>query len=165
MLTLSNHHYLAVYKKVKSPVFERLMLYVRTKNNEGEMVEANSAMKRIAQLRDRQNAVLMVADQTPRGVETDYWNVFLHQETCWFTGLEHMAKMLDYAVVFVAMKRVERSRYEVTFHLITDEPAKTEKGFIMESYARCTERSILDQPDNWLWSHRRWKHQRKHNEA
>jgi KDO2-lipid IV(A) lauroyltransferase len=165
MPDLSRHNCLAVYKKVKNPVFERLMLYMRTKDCDLEMVESSFALKRLAQLRDSQNAVLMVADQTPRGVDSDYWAEFLHQDTCWFTGLERIAKMLDYAVVFVSMKRQDRGRYEVTFELITDNPKETEKGFIMERYVRCVERFIEEQPDNWLWSHRRWKHQRNKVEA
>jgi KDO2-lipid IV(A) lauroyltransferase len=160
MPDLSGHKCLAVYKKVKNPVFEQLMMYLRTKDCPLEMMESNSALKRLAQLRDSQNAVLMVADQTPRGTDSDYWTEFLHQDTCWFTGLERIAKMLDYAVVFVAMKRQGRGRYEVAFELITDNPKETEKGFIMERYVRCVERFIEEQPDNWLWSHRRWKHQR-----
>ena len=165
MPDLSGHNCLAVYKKVKSPVFERLMLYMRTKDCDLEMIESSFALKRLAQLRDSQNAVLMVADQTPRGVDSDYWAEFLHQDTCWFTGLERIAKMLDYAVVFVSMKRQGRGRYEVTFELITDNPKETEKGFIMERYVRCVEHFIEEQPDNWLWSHRRWKHQRNKVEA
>jgi lauroyl/myristoyl acyltransferase len=27
------------------------------------------------------------------------------------------------------------------------------------------ENSILEQPQNWLWSHRRWKHKRNLNHA
>ncbi len=165
MPDLSNHNCLAVYKKVENSVFERLMLYLRTKDCSLEMVESNSALRRLMQLRESQNAVLMVADQTSHGLDSDYWNEFLHQETCWFTGLERIAKKLDYAVVFVAMKRTGRGRYEVTFELITDNPKETEKGYIMERYARCVERFVEGQPDNWLWSHRRWKHQRKQTEA
>ena len=161
---LTAHNCMAVYKKVQNPDFEHLMLYLRTKDVPLEMVESNSALRRLTQLRDSCNAVLMVADQTPHGLASDYWTEFLHQDTCWFTGLERIAKMLDYAVVFVAMKRTGRGRYEVTFELITDQPKETEKGYIMEQYVRCVERFIQDQPDNWLWSHRRWKHQRPQKE-
>lgn len=160
MPDLSNHNCLAVYKKVQNPIFEQLMLNLRTYDCALEMMESNSALRRLTQLRDHQNAVLMVADQTPFGRETDYWTDFLHQDTCWFTGLERMAKMFDYAVVFTDMRRKDRGRYEVTFELITDDAKTTEKGYIMEQYVRLTERSIHEQPDNWLWSHRRWKHQR-----
>jgi len=159
--SLSPHKGLAIYKKVQNQAFERLMLEMRTKDCELEMVESNFALKRLAQLRGELNAVLMMADQSPRGVDSDYWTDFLHQETCWFTGLERIAKMLDYAVVFVDMRRQGRGRYEVRFELITDDPKSMGKGEIMERYVRCVERFINDNPDNWLWSHRRWKHQRK----
>ncbi len=164
MQTFSSHHPMAIYKKVKNPSFDQLMLDLRT-NLPVEMIESDAALRTLARREGKLDQVLILADQTSFGLESDYWNFFLNQETCWFTGLERMAKFLDYAVVFVAMKRVRRGYYELTFHLVTDEPKATEKGFIMEQYARCIERFIQEQPDNWLWSHRRWKHSRKQAEA
>ncbi len=161
---LTQHQCLAIYKRVENPVFEQLMLYLRTYGCNLEMVESNSAFKRLAQLRDNQTAVLMMADQTSHGLASDYWTEFLHQDTCWFTGIERIAKKLDYAVVFVSMVRKGRGRYEVTFELVTDHPKEAQTGEIMEPYVRCVERFIETNPDNWLWSHRRWKHQRPQKE-
>ena len=161
---LSHHKGLAVYKRVQNSVFERLMLYMRTKDCNLEMVESNSVLRRLAQLRDTPNAVLMMADQTPHGLATDYWTEFLHQDTCWFTGIERIAQKLDYAIVFVSMKRQGRGRYEIAFEMITDNPKETASGEIMERYVRCVERFIEANPDNWLWSHRRWKHERPQTE-
>ena len=158
--SFASHHNVAVYKKVKSPVFDELMLYMRTKGISAEPVEADSAFKHLVKYRNRWNAVLMIADQTPHGLDSDYWTEFLHQDTCWFTGMERMAKALDYAIVFVAMQRKGRGCYEVRYELIADNPKATEEGQIMEKYVSCVERFIQANPDNWLWSHRRWKHQR-----
>lgn len=157
---LTQHQCFAIYKRVKSPVFERLMHYIRTCHSTLEMVESNSAMRRLAQLRDSCNAVLMMADQTSYGLASDYWAEFLHQDTCWFTGIERLARKMDYAIVFVDMRRKGRGRYEVNFDLLTDTPTATKEGEIMGCYVRRVERFINDNPDNWLWSHRRWKHQR-----
>lgn len=154
------HHNVAVYKKVKSPVFDELMLYMRTKGISVEPVEADSAFKHLVKQRKRWNAVLMMADQSPHGLDSDYWTKFLHQDTCWFTGVERMAKALDYAIVFVAMQRQGRGHYEVRYELITDNSKAMGEGQIMEKYVSCVERFIQANPDNWLWSHRRWKHQR-----
>ena len=154
------HKALAIYKRVKNPVFEQLMLYIRTCDSTLEMVESNMVLRRLAQLRDSKNAVLMMADQSSPGLATDYWTEFLHQDTCWFTGIERIAKKLDYAIVFVDMRRKGRGRYEVSFELVTDNPKETNDGEIMERYVRCVERFIKANPDNWLWSHRRWKHTR-----
>ena len=157
---LTQHQCLAVYKRVENPVFEKLMLYIRTCDSSLEMVESNSVLRRLAQLRGCTNAVLMMADQTSHGLASDFWTEFLHQDTCWFTGIERIAKKLDYAIVFVDMKRQGRGRYVVKFELVTDSPKETADGEIMERYVRCVERFIEANPDNWLWSHRRWKHQR-----
>ena len=157
---LTPHNGLAIYKRVKNAAFEQLMLYMRTKDCNLEMVESNSVLRRLMQLRDKQNGVLMMADQTSHGLESDYWNEFLHQDTCWFTGIERIAKKLDYAVVFVDMRRQGRGRYVVSFEVVTDDPKSTAEGEIMEKYVRSVERFIEANPDNWLWSHRRWKHQR-----
>jgi KDO2-lipid IV(A) lauroyltransferase len=35
---------------------------------------------------------------------------------------------------------------------------KMEKGEIIEKFARRLEKSIIAYPDQYLWSHRRWKH-------
>ena len=161
---LTQHKSLAVYKKVENPVFERLMLYIRTCDSTLEMVESNSVLRRLAQLRDSQTAVLMMADQTSHGLAQDYWTEFLHQDTCWFTGIERIAQKLDYAIVFVDMRRQGRGRYEVSFDLLVDRPKETKTGEIMERYVRRVERFIEANPDNWLWSHRRWKHQRTQTE-
>ena len=161
---LSRNKGLAVYKMVQNPVFERLMLYMRTKDCELEMVESNTVLRRLAQLRDSQTSVLMMADQTSHGLVSDYWTEFLHQDTCWFTGIERIAKKLDYAIVFVSMTRQGRGRYEVAFELVTDNPKEMENGEVMEQYVRYVERFIQANPDNWLWSHRRWKHERPKTE-
>ena len=159
MQTLSGHHPMAIYKKVKNPSMDRFIYELRTRLPV-EMVESNDALRTLARRKDTLDVVLILADQTSFGLESDYWNTFLHQETCWFTGLERMAKFLDYAIVFVDMKRVGRGRYELVFHPVCESPKTTEKGYIMEQYSQHIERFIHEQPDNWLWSHRRWKHQR-----
>ena len=159
MQTLSSHHPMAIYKKVKNPVFERFIYEMRTALPV-EMVESDAALRTLAKRTGTIDQVLILADQSPMGHKSDYWTTFMHQDTCWFTGLERMAQYLDYAVVFIDMKRVKRGYYELTFHSITETPKETEKGYIMEQYVRHIERFLHDQPDNWLWSHRRWKRQR-----
>lgn len=164
MQTFSGHHPMAIYKKVKNPDFEKFILDLRT-SLPVEMIESEAALRTLARRKDTLDGVLILADQTSFGLESDYWNRFLNQETCWFTGLERMAKFLDYAVVFVDMKRQGRGLYTLTFHLVTDDPKSTGKGEIMEQYSQHIERFIHEQPDNWLWSHRRWKHFRNQETA
>ena len=164
MQTLSGHHPMGIYKKAHNANFDRFMLEMRT-NLPVEMIESDAVLRTLARRNGTVDAVLILADQTSFGLESDYWNMFMNQETCWFTGLERISKYVDLAVVFVAMKRTGRGRYELTFQTIADDPKATPKGYIMEQYSQHIERFIHEQPDNWLWSHKRWKHVRKQQVA
>ena len=167
MRTLSDHKSTGIYKRLHDPYLDAFMLKIRQLNRTDKeyMLEADVALRGLAERKGIPTACLIVADQSPRGVESDYWTEFLHRETCWFTGLERMAKLLDYAVVFVEMSRQGRGRYEVTLHPVSINPKETAKNEIVEQYVRHVERLIVEQPDNWLWSHRRWKHVRNTEKA
>lgn len=161
--TLSPHKCAAIYKKLSNPAFNAFLYKIRTNYNldKEEMLESRFALKYLLQRKDLLNNVLIVADQTPMGQKTDYWTDFLHQDTCWFNGVEKMAKFLDYSVVFAGMRRVRRGYYEVEFQMICEDAQELPYGVVIEQYVRCLERFILENPDNWLWSHRRWKHHRE----
>lgn len=162
MCSMSNHHGVSIYKRMKNTYFDAFILNLREKFNEGrlELMETSEVKKELESRDGGKYMVLILGDQSPRGVESDYWTDFLHRDTCWYYGLEKLAKRLDYSVVYIEMNRVKRGYYEVTFKMICEDPLQTEDGFIMEQYVRYTERFIQDHPDNWLWSHRRWKHSR-----
>lgn len=100
----------------------------------------------------------ILADQSPSKDGDNYWTSFLNQQTAFFTGLEKMSKSLDYAVVFLSIIRKGRGRYLLDFELLTDKSKETANGEISEMYVRSLERLICRYPENWLWSHRRWKH-------
>lgn len=161
--TTSRHHHYAIYKKLENRYFDKLVYKMRTNHviDRVVMIENRGVKEAMEKMKGELNAVLLLGDQSPRGAETDYWTDFLHRDTCWYTGLEKMAKRYDYAVVYAEMTRTERGRYGVTFKLIADSPNATPEGFILEQYVRHVERFIQNNPDNWLWSHRRWKHARQ----
>jgi KDO2-lipid IV(A) lauroyltransferase len=44
---------------------------------------------------------------------------------------------------------------------VEENPKDTAPGDITKKYVRFIEDAIRANPDNWLWSHRRWKHEWK----
>lgn len=157
---ISNHDASAIYKKMTNTVADKFIYKLRMNYHIGyeNMIEANSVLRTLIKRKNLCNSILIVADQSPRGTENDYWTMFLNKKTAFFTGLEKMSKLLNYCVIFVAMKRVKRGYYEVTFKTICINPKEMGKNFITESYVRGMEDFIKENPSNWLWSHRRWKH-------
>lgn len=83
---------------------------------------------------------------------------FLNQDTGFFLGIEKIAKALDMNVIFIDIRREARGRYKGHLTMITDHPSEEPEFMITKKYIRSLEQAINQSPDNWLWSHRRWKH-------
>jgi KDO2-lipid IV(A) lauroyltransferase len=102
-------------------------------------------------------AILTLSDQSPGDSRKSYWMDFLNQTTAVLFGTEQMAHTFDMAVVFFALKKVKRGYYEMELKLITEEPRKLPWGAITDAHTRMLEYEIRYKPENWIWSHKRWK--------
>jgi KDO2-lipid IV(A) lauroyltransferase len=105
-------------------------------------------------------AFIMGADQSPSNPENAYWMTFLNQETGVLFGTEKYAKKHNLPVIFGKAIKVKRGYYSLTYEVLFDEPAQEKYGEITEKHTHILEKQILDKPQYWLWSHRRWKHKR-----
>ena len=110
-------------------------------------------------------AMIFGSDQSPRNVDKAYWTNFLNQDTGVMFGTEKYAHEYDYPVIYGKIDKLKRGYYEFEFILITDQPKSTRYGEISEAHTRILEKAIIDQPEYWLWSHRRWKRKRKASEV
>jgi len=58
------------------------------------------------------------------------------------------------------VNRTKRGYYKVATEIITDKPKNTEKYEITNLLFKRLEKSIKQDPSQWLWSHKRWKYKR-----
>lgn len=106
-------------------------------------------------------AYIMASDQSPTNLKDCYWFEFLHHDTPWLHGPEKYARKFNWPVVYVDIQKVKRGYYDLNLVVLTDNPSSLPDGEITRLYAAQLEKSILQEPAYWLWSHRRWKHSRK----
>lgn len=157
--TLNNDFQLVViYRPLSNPYFEKMMCGMRTKFNT-EISPVNRTLKDMVANRKRITATAFIADQTA-SPENAYWTNFLNQDTAVFTGPEKIAKKFNYPVVYMQVLKPKRGFYEVTPHLLFENPKDTADNEIMEAFTKILEKDILEEPTPWLWSHKRWKHKR-----
>lgn len=96
-------------------------------------------------------ATAIVADQYPGHFNhRRYWATFLGQRTAFFYGITQLATLQDARSFFASIKKTSRGHYEVTLIKLDDQR-------IIDDYITQSERTIHEQPEGWLWSHRRWK--------
>lgn len=110
---------------------------------------------------DEPRAYALLADQTPLKRMPKHWIRFLNRDTAFFLGPERIARYADATVVYVAMKRIARGRYEVHLSVIAEPPYDEDHDAgirIVESYARHLEATIRESPADWLWIHNKWKY-------
>lgn len=105
-------------------------------------------------------AVALIADQTPKRHEIQNWTLFFDRWTPFFLGMEKLAVKLHIPVLFLHMEKVGRGYYQGRFELIYDGREEVAEGEITRRYAERLEKMIRNQPQLWMWSHRRWKHKK-----
>jgi Kdo2-lipid IVA lauroyltransferase/acyltransferase len=105
-------------------------------------------------------AYIMASDQSPTNLKDCYWFDFLNHDTPWLHGPEKYARKYNLPVVYVDIQKVKRGFYELKMVLLTENPSALPDGEITRLYSQHLEKSILQEPAYWLWSHKRWKHSR-----
>ena len=111
--------------------------------------------------KNKQAAYILLSDQSPQPHKTFYWREFFNVKVPVHTGAEMLSKKFDLVVVNYVTKKVKRGYYETEFQLITDSPKEFENYQITDKYIDLTEKNILQQPELYLWSHKRYKHKDK----
>lgn len=147
----------SVYQPLKNSFYDNILLTSRTRNGMS-LIKTKDVLPFFAEKNGEQRMVIMVNDQSPSNIKTAHWNTFLNQPTGWNIGPEKLARKYDYVVLFGYSKRVKRGVYEVEFSVITDHPMAVPDGKITNTYSQLLENLILEKPEFWLWSHKRWKH-------
>jgi KDO2-lipid IV(A) lauroyltransferase len=112
-----------------------------------------------------QGAYLLLSDQSPQVHKTYYWRSFLNIKVPVHTGAEMLSKKFDLVVINYVTRKIKRGYYETEFQLITDTPKAFKDYEITDKYIALTEENILQQPELYLWSHKRFKHRDKVPEA
>ena len=106
--------------------------------------------------RDRYDLVL-VADQNPGSPNNAYWAPCFGKLTPFITGPEKGARLNNTAVVFCEFYKVKRGYYKLDMTLGTTKPRELAEGELTRMFVKHMEDCIRRRPDNFLWSHRRFK--------
>jgi len=153
---LVSHRPIGFYKPLSNPYIDRYTIRSRAK---GRAVLA-SILHTAETFRKRWGGpcvFYMVADQSPSSPRFAQWVTFLNQKTATLHGPEKYARLHNLPVYFSKVRKIKRGHYELEFVLLSDTPGMTEPGEITERFMNELEKLIMEAPQYYLWSHRRWK--------
>lgn len=158
---MTEHPKLIVYKPLNDKVFDDIFNQIRTKFGT-TMVPMKQILRHIVKLRHQLHISVFAADQTPVYQDSDYFMTFLNQEALVYTGVERIAKMTNYPVVYCHIgRKPKRGYYYSRFTTLVEDPSRCAEYEITQIHNKFTEQMIRDEPTYWLWSHNRWKRKRR----
>jgi KDO2-lipid IV(A) lauroyltransferase len=151
---------LVLYSPLKSKWVNRLLLKIRTRMG-SYLIAATAMRKEILPHRNTQYVMALIADQSPSIPEQTYWVPFFGRPTGFFKGPEKSARLNNFPVVFCHFTKVKRGYYRCHTELVTMAPRTWPEGELTKVYAQRIEQWMKENPEIWLWSHRRWKREWK----
>lgn len=147
----------AVYKPLKNLYFDKLIRDIRKKFG-SEMAPMNEAAKIMkSTLKTETPLFALVADQSPAGYRTQYFSSFFNTPSAVFKGSEKLATEHKIPVFFLKVEKIKRGYYHATFIKICDDGSQTPDWYITDTFFELLEAQIREQPEYYLWSHKRWK--------
>lgn len=158
---LCNHHsprrFTGLYLPLNNKAFDQLFIRIRSRLGT-QLIPVQKMQQEMASVQQQHTFWGFIADQNPSDPKRVSWNDFFHRKTAFFKGPEFVARRYNNLVYFGEFIRLRRGYYEIKLRLAFENPRETKDGEITEAYVRFLEESIKRQPENWVWSHRRWKH-------
>lgn len=153
---------IGIYKKIANPHFDKLVRDIRSKFK-AELVTTKETKATI--VKNHKENILCVygfaSDQTPRLSKRNYWSSFMGITTPVHVGAESLAKEFDMNVIQLKVRKVKRGYYEASFDVLANGNTQSIPDFeITETYLRKVEQQILEAPEYYLWTHKRWKHRK-----
>ena len=151
----------AIYKKINNRYFDKLVRNIRSKFK-ATLITTKETIPVISSNYKNNKLGLygLVSDQSPKFGSFYHWNKFMGIEVPIHTGGEMLAKKYDMNVIFLRTKKVKRGYYEATFEVLSENAKDVPNYEITDKFLKLVEQQIHEQPEFYLWSHKRWKHKR-----
>lgn len=154
---IPQEHCYPVYRKVNNDFWNGQIEDIRNRFG-NQSIEDKEVLRHILRNQnDGNSAYMFVADQSPTSHLVDEGLDFLHQMTPVFVGYDKIATRMDLAFVYCDMKKVKRGYYQVNYHRIYPDGERFQPFEVVRKFHQLLEKTIQKAPDNYLWSHRKWK--------
>lgn len=153
---------LAFYQPQANALANELSLYARAHLGDITPVESQKGYRFVVAKEKTgvKTMTLIIGDQSPHYGAPKFWIDFFGQDTPFLQGPTKIAKRANQALVYPSFNCLGSGRYEITLKTIAtgEEVKQLSEIELTRRFAALLEDDIRRQPELWLLSHRRWKH-------
>ena len=161
-MPFTEQNYCVVYLKQSSEAWneilrENRMAPVLDPEHFDGYIESRDILRYVLRHRGDRKFYNVNTDQRPYTISQGVTEVdFLGQRTYTMTGAAALARKLGLAVVYVAMRRDRRGHYFLHYTPICRDASEMDVQQIMQQFYSLLEEDVRRQPEQYLWSHRRF---------
>lgn len=152
--------FVGVYMPIANKTLDRIFYNFR-KRHGTVLISATDFKNQVHRVFQKQYVLALAADQNPGIPSTAYWVNFFGRPTPFITGPAKGAVKNNTAIVMISFRKLKRGHFHFECSLITENAAQYTAQELTVIYKNEVERIILQDPANYLWSHRRWKYEWK----
>lgn len=156
--------FVGIYMPVNNKIFEKISFKFRSKNGT-IMISVKDFKNKMHKVFSDQYILALAADQNPGYPGNAYWLNFFGKPAPFVTGPAKGAVKNNTAVVFVGFEKVKRGYYKFHIEPMAENGASHTPEQLTIMYKNILEETIRNNPSNYLWSHRRWRHEWKEGYA
>lgn len=149
--------FIGIYMPLANKYFNKIIFDMRSRFGT-ILIPALTFRNSYIPYRNIPHVLATVADQSPGDPSQAYWIRFFNQPTGFIKGTEKGARANNASIVFVHFYKTRRGHYHLDTRFITHDIHLLKEGELTIQYANYIESCLKLHPDNYLWSHRRWKH-------
>lgn len=149
--------WIGVYQPIANKTMNKIFFDMRSRFKT-RLVSTREFKTTMHTLFKSQYSIGLAADQNTSR-ETGYWMYFFSRPAPFIMGPDKGALKNNTAVVFVNFVKKKRGHYHFETTVIAETTIGYQPGELTRLYRDFLEESISKQPDNYLWTHRRWRHE------
>lgn len=149
--------WVGVYQPLANKAIDKVFYDLRARYNT-KLVASREFKTVMHTVFKSQYSLGLAADQNTSPA-VGYWLYFFSKPTPFVIGPEKGAIKNNTAVVFVNFVKIKRGYYHFETKVIMENTKQVKQGDLTRLYRDFLETSISKQPANYLWTHRRWRHE------
>ena len=162
-LVYANHlktPFVGLYAPIGNILLGRIFFNVRSRYGT-IMISTRDFTKKMHKVFTEQYILALAADQNPSVATNGFWINFFGKPAPFVKGPGKGAVKNNTAVVFVGFEKVKRGYYRFRVVPIAERGSDYSPIELTIMYKKALENAIRKDPSNYLWTHRRWRHEWK----
>ena len=145
----------AIYRPLNNIFLNGIMESIRKKYIcKNQIKKGLAGLKKLIKLKKKNySTALMIDQRVSEGILSPLFN----EKALTTTIPAQLVKKFNIPIVPVYIERIDSLKFKITINQPLSFPQDTSQQQITDNLNQILEKFILSKPENWIWSHNRWK--------